>query len=179
MYVPEEVEKILFTREQLDERINQLGEQLTREYAGKNPLFLCVLRGAVMFFSDLIRTVECPLNIDFIRTVSYVGTKSSGSVKVDLMKVGDVSGRDVVIVEDICDTGRSLVEINKTLAAMSPRSLKTVCLLDKPSRRVVEFKPDYTGFVIDDLFVIGSGFDCDDNFRNLPYIGVFHSSNDV
>ena len=177
MYVPEEVEKILFTREQLDERVKQLGSRLTRDYAGKSPLFLCVLRGAVVFFADLIRTVECPLNIDFIRTVSYVGTESSGEVKVDLMKVGDVSGRDVVIVEDICDTGRSLVEINKTLGAMNPKSLKTVCLLDKPSRRVVEFKPDYTGFVIDDLFVIGNGFDCDDRFRNLQYIGVYHSLN--
>lgn len=173
MCVPEEVEKILFTRDQLDERVKQLGGQLTRDYEGKNPLFLCVLRGAVVFFADLIRAVECPLTIDFIRTSSYVGTNSGGEVEVDLMNVGDVSGRDVVIVEDICDTGRSLVEINKTVGAMKPKSLKTVCLLDKPSRRVVEFDPDYTGFVIDDLFVIGSGFDCDNNFRNLPYIGVY------
>ena len=173
MYVPEEVEKILFTREQIDERVKQLGEQLTRDYAGKDPLFLCVLRGAVVFFSDLMRAVECPLSIDFIRTASYNGTESSGTVEVDLMKIGDISGRDVVIVEDICDSGRSLVEINKALGALKPKSLKTVCLLDKPSRRVVEFEPDYTGFVIDDLFVIGSGFDCDGSFRNLPYIGIY------
>ena len=173
MYVPEEVEKILFTREQIDERVKQLGEQLTRDYAGKDPLFLCVLRGAVVFFSDLMRTVECPLSIDFIRTQSYNGTESSGTVEVDLMNVRDISGRDVVIVEDICDSGRSLVEINKALGAKQPKSLKTVCLLDKPSRRVVEFEPDYTGFVIDDLFVIGSGFDCDSRFRNLPYIGIY------
>lgn len=174
MYIPEGVERILFTREQIDERTKQLGKQLTRDYDGKDPLFLCVLRGASIFFADLIRTVECPLTIDFIRTASYVGTESSGSVTVDTMKIGDISGRDVVIVEDICDTGRSLAEINKTLGAMNPRSLKTVCLLDKPSRRTVEFRPDYTGFVIDDLFVIGNGFDCDDRFRNLPYIGVYH-----
>ena len=118
MYVPEEVEKILFTREQIDERVKQLGEQLTRDYAGKDPLFLCVLRGAVVFFSDLMRTMECPLSIDFIRTQSYNGTESSGVVKVDLMSVGDISGRDVVIVEDICDSGRSLVEINKALGAL-------------------------------------------------------------
>ena len=173
MYIPEEVEKILFTREQLDERIKQLGEQLTRDYADKDPLFLCVLRGAVVFFSDLMRAVECPLTIDFIRTASYNGTESSGVVEVDLMNIGDISGRDVVIVEDICDSGRSLVEINKVLGDMEPKSLKTVCLLDKPSRRVVEFKPDYTGFVIDDLFVVGSGFDCDSRFRNLPYIGIY------
>ena len=176
MYVPEEVEKILFTREQIDERVKQLGKQLTRDYAGKDPLFLCVLRGAAVFFSDLIREVECPLSIDFIRTASYNGTESSGTVEVDLMKIGDISGRDVVIVEDICDSGRSLVEINKALGAKQPKSLKTVCLLDKPSRRVVEFQPNYTGFVIDDLFVIGSGFDCDGQFRNLPYIGIFKST---
>lgn len=173
MYVPEEVEKILFTREQLDERIKQLGEQLTRDYGGKDPLFLCVLKGAAVFFSDLIRAVECPLTIDFIRTQSYNGTESSGVVEVDLMKIGDISGRDVVVVEDICDSGRSLAEVSKVLGAMGARSLKTVCLLDKPSRRVVEFEPDYTGFVIDDLFVIGSGFDCDSRFRNLPYIGIY------
>lgn len=173
MYVPKEVEKILFTREQLDECTARLGRELTRDYFDKNPLFLCVLRGAAVFFADLIRAVECPLNIDFIRTRSYLGTESTGNVEVDLMRIGDISGRDVVIVEDICDSGRSLVEINKALLALKPRSLKTVCLLDKPSRRVVEFQPDYTGFVIDDLFVIGSGFDCDGEFRNLPYVGIY------
>ncbi len=173
MYVPKEVEKILFTREQLDECAARLGKQLTCDYMGKNPLFLCVLRGAVAFFADLIREVECPLSIDFIRTQSYAGTESTGRVEVDLMKIGDISGRDVVIVEDICDSGRSLVEINKALGALNPRSIKTVCLLDKPSRRTVEFQPDYTGFVIDDLFVIGNGFDCDGRFRNLPYVGIY------
>lgn len=177
MYIPEEVERILFTREQVAERTNQLGAQLTRDYEGKEPLFLCVLRGAAIFFSDLIRAVECPLTIDFIRTSSYVGTNSSGKVEVDTMKVGDISGRDVVIVEDICDTGRSLAEMTKALSVMNPRSLKTVCLLDKPSRRTVEFQPDYTGFVIDDYYVIGSGFDCDNRFRNLPYIAVYKVNN--
>lgn len=173
MYIPKEVEKILFTREQLDECVVRLGQELTRDYADKEPLFLCVLRGAAVFFADLIRAVECPLNIDFIRTKSYAGTESTGHVEVDLMKIGDISGRDVVIVEDICDSGRSLVEINKVLGALKPRSLKTVCLLDKPSRRTVEFQPDYIGAVIDDLFVIGNGFDCDGKFRNLPYVGIY------
>lgn len=175
MYVPEEVKRILFTREQLNERVRQLGERLTIDYAGKTPLFVCVLRGAAVFFADLIRAVERPMDIEFIRTSSYVGTQSSGEVKVDLMNVGDISGRDVVIVEDICDTGRSLTAVNKALAALDPNSLKTVCLLDKPSRREVEFKPDYTGFVIDDLYVIGNGFDCDDKFRNLPYVAVYNA----
>ncbi|MDE6728601.1 MAG: hypoxanthine phosphoribosyltransferase, partial [Oscillospiraceae bacterium] len=132
--------------------------------------------GAAEFFSDLLRAVEWPVTIDFIRTASYSGTESTGNVEVDMMKVGDVSGRDVVIVEDICDTGRSLVEMCRTIGGMQPRSLKTVCLLDKPSRRVVEFKPDYTGFEIEDVYVIGNGFDCDNKFRNLPYIGVYKQS---
>ncbi len=173
MYTPKEVEKVLFTKEQLDERIKQLGGEITRDYADKEPLFLGVLRGAAVFLADLMRAVELPLTIDFIRTQSYVGTESSGKVEVDLMNIGDINGKDVVIVEDICDTGRSLTEINKALKALNPNSLKTVCLLDKPSRRVVDFQPDYTGFVIDDLFVIGCGFDCGGKYRNLPYIGVY------
>lgn len=173
MYIPKEVERILFTKEQLDERIKQLGEEITRDYAGSSPLLLGVLRGAAVFLVDLMREVELPVKIDFIRTQSYVGTESSGKVEVDLMNVGDISGQDVLIVEDICDTGRSLVEINKALKAKAPKSLKTVCLLDKPSRRVVDFRPDYTGFSIDDYFVVGSGFDCDGKYRNLPYIGVY------
>ena len=166
MYVPEEVERILFTREQLDECSARLGSELTRDYSGKNPLFLCVLRGAV----------ECPLDIDFIRTASYAGTESTGVVNVDMMRVGDVSGRDVVIVEDICDSGRSLDQMFKVIGSMNPSSLKSVVLLDKPSRRVVEFQPDYTGFVIEDLYVIGNGFDCDGRFRNLPYVGIYKQS---
>lgn len=173
MYVPKEVERVLFTKEQLNERISQLGAELTTALAGSEPLFLCVLRGASIFFADLIRAVELPLTIDFIRTSSYAGTQSAGSVEVDLMKVGSLEGRDVVVVEDICDTGRSLVEITNALSALKPKSLKTVCLLDKPSRRTVTFQPDFTGFVIDDFFVIGSGFDCDGQFRNLPYVGIY------
>ncbi len=179
MYIPKEVERILFTGEQLGERVKQLGEEITRDYAGREPLFLGVLRGAAVFLVDLMRVVELPLEIDFIRTQSYVGTESCGKVEVDLMNVGNIEGKDVVIVEDICDTGRSLVEINKALKAKAPKSLKTVCLLDKPSRRVVDFKPDYVGFSVDDLFVVGSGFDCDGKFRNLPYIGVYSSVNNV
>ena len=173
MYVPREVESVLFTREQLGARIEEIGDELTAEYADKNPLFLCILRGAAIFFSDLVRAVKCPLEIDFIRAHSYNGTESTGNVEVDLMNIGDISGRDVVIVEDICDSGRSLAEINRALSECNPRSLKTVCLLDKPSRRAVEFDPDLTGFVIDDLFVVGFGFDCDGKFRNLPYVGVY------
>lgn len=172
MYFPNEVERVLITKEQIKERVKQLGEMLTKEYDGKNPLFLCVLRGASVFLSDLIRNVECPLEIDFIRVHSYVGTSSSGEVQIE-GNFPDVSGRDVVIVEDIIDTARTLSKLKELLLGKEPKSLKIAALLDKPSRRVVKgFKADFTGYEIDDLFVVGYGLDCDMKFRNLPYIGV-------
>ncbi|MCH5204149.1 MAG: hypoxanthine phosphoribosyltransferase [Oscillospiraceae bacterium] len=170
--MPDEVEKILFTEEQLKARVKELGEQLTKEYSGRNPLFLCVLRGASVFFGDLIRNVECPLEIEFIKASSYVGTNSSGEVSVD-GEMPNISGRDVVLVEDIVDTARTLSRLKALLMKEAPKSLKVAALLDKPSRRVVEgFKADYTGYEIDDLFVVGYGLDCDMKFRNLPYVGV-------
>lgn len=175
MYLPDEVEKILFTEEQLKARVKELGEQLTKEYSGRNPLFLCVLRGASVFFGDLIRNVECPLEIEFIKASSYVGTNSSGEVSVD-GEMPNISGRDVVLVEDIVDTARTLSRLKALLMKEAPKSLRIAALLDKPSRRVVEgFKADYTGYEIDDLFVVGYGLDCDMKFRNLPYVGVLKS----
>ena len=174
MYIPNEIEKILFTEEQIADRVKELGAELTRDYSGKNPLFLCVLKGAAVFFSDLVRRVECPLEFDFLKASSYSGTNSTGEVK--LSAVPDISGRDVVLVEDIVDTARTLSVLKKHLLTLSPRSVKVACFLDKPSRRVVEgFKADYTGFETDDLFVVGYGLDCDQKCRNLPYIGVYKS----
>ena len=175
MYFPNEVEKVLFTEEQITVRVKELGAELTKEYSGKDPLFLCVLRGASVFFADLIRNVECSLEIDFIKAASYVGTNSSGDVTVG-GEMPDISGRDVVLVEDIVDTARTLSKLKTLLLDLKPRSLKVAALLDKPSRRAVEgFKADYTGYEIDDLFVVGYGLDCDAKFRNLPYIGVLKS----
>ncbi len=175
MYIPVGVGKVLFNEEQIQARVSELGKTLTKEYSGKNPLFLCVLKGAAVFFSDLIRKVECPIEIDFLKASSYVGTDSVGSVTLNMTSVPDISGRDVVIVEDIVDTARTLSLLKSELLGQSPASLKIACLLDKPSRRVVEgFHADYIGFEIDDLFVVGYGLDCDQKFRNLPYIGIFN-----
>lgn len=175
MYIPADVEKILFTEEQIRARVGELGKALTEDYAGKYPLFLCVLKGASVFFSDLIRRVECPIEIDFLRASSYVGTESGGSVLLNMTSVPDISGRDVVVVEDIVDTARTLSLLRSELSGRNPASLKVACLLDKPSRRVVEgFSADYTGFEIEDLFVVGYGLDCDQKFRNLPYIGIYN-----
>ena len=176
MYIPSEIESILFSEEQIALRVRALGEELTREYSGKNPLFLCVLKGAAIFYSDLVRRVECPLEFGFIKASSYMGTDSTGEVKLDVSSIPDVAGRDVVLVEDIVDTARTLSKLKTYMLTMNPSSVKVACLLDKPSRRVVEgFKADYTGFEIDDLFVVGYGLDCDQKCRNLPYIGVFKS----
>lgn len=175
MYIPVGVNRVLYTEEQIQKRVSELGKTLTGEYSGKNPLFLCVLSGAAVFFSDLIRRVECPLEVDFLRASSYVGTKSGGKVALNMTSIPDISGRDVVIVEDIVDTARTLSLIKSELLGYGPASLKIACLLDKPSRRVVEgFRADYTGFEIEDLFVVGYGLDCDQKFRNLPYIGIFN-----
>lgn len=174
MYIPNEIERLLFSEEQIASRVKTLGEELTRDYSGKNPLFLCVLKGAAVFFSDLVRRVECPLEFDFLKASSYSGTSSTGEVSLNLSILPDISGRDVVLVEDIVDTARTLSVLKKHLLTLNPNSVKVVCFLDKPSRRVVEgFKADYTGFEIDDLFVVGYGLDCDQKCRNLPYIAVY------
>lgn len=170
---PEKVETILFTDEQLKEKIRQLGSELTKEYNGKNPLFVCLLKGAAVFFADLIREVKCPLEIEFFRASSYSGTSTTGAVNAEERDIPDIRGRDVVLVEDIADTARTLSKVTAMFLAKEPRSLRTVCLLDKPSRREVDFTVDISCFEIDDLFVVGYGLDCDQRYRNLPYIGVY------
>lgn len=174
MFIPQEVGEILFTEEQIKQRVKEMGAQLTRDYKGKNPLFLCVLKGAAPFFTDLIREMEIEVQIEFIRASSYVGTESSGDVKLSITEFPDISGRDVVVVEDIIDTARTMSLLKEYLKDMSPASVKIASFLDKPSRRVVEdFKADYVGYSIEDHFVVGYGLDCDQRFRNLPYIGIF------
>lgn len=174
MFVPEEIGQILFTEQEIKERVKALGAEITRDYRGRNPLMLCVLKGATVFFADLIREIETEVQIEFIRASSYVGKSSSGKVTLDARDLPDVSGRDVILVEDIVDTARTLALLTERVSHMSPASLKVAALLDKPSRRVVEgFKADYTGFEIEDFFVVGYGLDCDQRFRNLPYIGIF------
>lgn len=174
MYCPEEIERVLISEEQIKQRVKELGETLTQQYADKNPLFLCVLKGSVVFFADLVREMSCPVEVNFIRASSYgSGTQSDGSVNISVSSGVQVSDRDVVIVEDILDTARTLYTLKNELLKREPRSLKIVTLLDKPSRRVVSgFSADLTGFEIDDYFVVGYGLDYSERFRNLPYIGL-------
>lgn len=174
MFIPQEVEKILFTEQEIKQRVKEMGAQLTEDYKGRNPLFLCVLKGAAPFFTDLIREMEIEVQIEFIRASSYIGTESTGDVRLSITEFPDIKGRDVVVVEDIVDTARTMSLLKKYLLDMSPASVKVASFLDKPSRRVVEdFRADYVGYSIEDHFVVGYGLDCDQRFRNLPYIGIF------
>ena len=174
MYCPDEIERILISEEEIRSKVAEMGRILTEEYKDKNPLFICVLKGSVVFFADLMREMHCPLEINFLKASSYgSSTVSAGSVKLDVGAGIKFKDRHVVIVEDILDTARTLYSLKNDLITRNPASLKIVTLLDKPSRRVVKgFTADYTGFAIEDLFVVGYGLDYDERFRNLPYVGT-------
>ena len=169
----DKVGKVLFTREQIEERAREIGEQIARDYAGEDIYLIGTLRGAVVWMADMMKNIPNDMEIDFIMASSYgSGTTSSGSVKIKKDLEGDIKGKNVIIVEDIVDTGTTLKFLKEHLAEREPKSIKICTLLDKPSRRVADIHADYTGFSIDNLFVIGYGLDYDQKYRNLPYIGV-------
>ncbi len=173
----QDLETILLSKEEIQNRINEVAKQLDEEYAGKNPLMVCILKGAVMFFSDLTRAMTIPLAIDFMALSSYgAGTRSSGEVRMIKDLDGKVEGRDIIIVEDIMDSGYTLTYLKKVLASRMPNSIKICCLLDKPSRREVDIQPDYVCFEVENQFVVGYGLDFDQKYRNLPEIGVLKPS---
>jgi hypoxanthine phosphoribosyltransferase len=159
-------------------RVAELGREIRRDYGPEKPVHLvAVLKGAFMFLADLMRTIDGPVSCDFIAVSSYgSGTTSSGEVRLTKDLDRSLEGRDVVIVEDIVDTGLTLSYLQEILKAREPRSLKTACLLSKPSRRKVDVKVEYIGFTIDDRFVVGYGLDVDEHYRNLSYIGVMAGS---
>ena len=168
------IQEILLTEEQIQERIKELGEILTAEYADKNPIIVGVLKGVVIFYADMIRHIKVPCQMDFMWISSYSGTSSTGNMKVRQDLSADIKGRHVLILEDIFDTGRSLQFLVDTLKAQNPASLKICTFLDKPERRRegITVKADYTGFTIPNEFVVGYGLDYNEQFRNLPYIGI-------
>jgi hypoxanthine phosphoribosyltransferase len=173
----ENVEYVMLTEEQIAARTKELAAQLDKLYEGRTPVVVCVLKGSVLFFSELIRNMKTMLTIDFISVSSYgSGTTSSGELKVKQDLSTDIKGRDVLIVEDIIDSGNTLYHLKKMLHQRMPSSVNIVTLLDKPARREVPMEPDYTGFVIEDEFVIGYGLDYAEEYRNLPYIGVLKRS---
>lgn len=163
----------LFTVEQIQKRVKELAERISRDYEGKELLVVPLLKGAFMFASDLVRAIRVPLRIDFISTSSYVNTESTGRVTVHWKLREKVTGKDVLLVEDIADTGITLDFVRKMLLEENPRSLKICAFLDKKERRLKAVPLDYVGFEIPDEFVVGYGLDYDDKFRNLPYIAIF------
>lgn len=173
MNMMDDVKEILLTEQDIKARIRDLGDQISADYAGKDLVLVTILKGAVMFLSDLMRHITVPCEIDFMVASSYgASTSSAGVIKV--LKDIDIplSGRNILIVEDILDSGLTLSHIRSLLESRNPASVKIVTLLDKPARRTVDLRADYLGFEIPDKFVIGYGLDYDEKYRNLPFIGV-------
>ena len=171
------VEKIMISAEQIQARVKELAAQLDRLYEGHKPLVVCILKGSTIFFADLIRNMNTTMDVDFMAVSSYgAGTVSSGELKIKKDLTTDIKGRDVLIVEDIIDSGNTLYHLKKMLITRQPASLNIVTLLDKPERREAPMEPEYKGFVIEDEFVIGYGLDYAEEYRNLPYVGVLKRS---
>lgn len=165
--------KILLSEEEVDKRIKEIGEQISKDYEGKNVHLICVLRGGSFFMCELAKRITVPVSIDFMSVSSYgSGTVSSGNIKINKDLDDSIAGKNVIVVEDIIDSGRTLSHLMELLKSRNPESLKLCTLLDKPDRRVVEVDVDYTCFQVPDLFVVGYGLDYDQKYRNLPYVGV-------
>lgn len=169
----QDVGKILASEEQIRRRVEAIGRQITLDYAGKEPVFVGVLKGCFMFMADLMRACDVTCTVDFMVVSSYgAGTVSSGAVEIVKDLSHDIAGKDVIIVEDILDSGNTLSYLKRYMSAREPASIRIVTLLDKPERRTADVEADYVGFTIPDAFVVGYGLDYDQKYRNLPYIGV-------
>ena len=169
----EDMECILLTEEQISQRVRELGEQISRDFEGREPLFVGVLKGCFVFMSDLVREVSLRCGVDFMVVSSYgASTKTTGAVEIIKDLSQDIQGRDVIIVEDILDTGVTLSYLTKYLRGREPASLSIVTLLDKPDRRRSEVVADYIGFTVPDAFVVGYGLDYAEKYRNLKYVGI-------
>ena len=170
-----DIARVLISEEQLSKRVREMAAEITRDYAGKNPTMICILKGAVMFYSDLLRNIPIPLTMDFMAVSSYGNkTKSSGEVEIRKDLSTSIEGKHVIIVEDIVDSGFTLSYLTRMLSSRGAASVKLCTLLDKPARRApgITLKSDYSGFVVGDEFVVGYGLDYAEYYRNLPYIGV-------
>lgn len=169
----QDIEKVLLSEAEIGEKVRELGQALAAEYRDKNPLVICVLKGAVVFMADLIRHMDIPCEMDFMAVSSYgSGVESSGMVKILKDLDTSVQNRHVLVVEDIMDSGLTLSRLVELLRHREAASVKVVTLLNKPERRKVDISPDYSGFEIPDEFVVGYGLDFAEKYRNLPYIGV-------
>ena len=168
----DDIEEVLFSPEQIQKRVRELGEQISRDYVGKEPHLVTIVKGSIPFLADLIRAIDTPLSIDLIGVASYSGTQSSGEVRLTKDLDDPIEGRHVIVVEDIIDTGLTLSYVLRNLRQRAPASVKVVTFLDKPAGRGTPIEADYVGFTIPDAFVIGYGLDWNQRYRNLPYVGV-------
>ncbi len=168
--------QIIINEKKIKNRIRQLGEELTEAFRNKNLTVIAISNGATIFVADLIRQIDLPMQLDSITAYSYEGTESSGKVKMLSRLKLEIKGRNVLLVDDILDTGRTISDITAFLKTLAPESVETCVLLDKPARRVVKIEADYVGFKIEDLFVVGYGLDYNEYYRNLPFIGKLEES---
>ena len=177
MSMHNDIQEILVTEQQLQQKIQELGAAISRDYAGKDLLLVAILKGSVVFMADLMRAITIPAAIDFMAVSSYgAGTKSSGVVRIMKDLDTHIEDYDLLLVEDILDSGNTLSYLRELLSDRKPRSIRIATLLDKPSRRVADIKADYLGFVIEDQFVVGYGLDYNEKYRNLPFIGILKPS---
>jgi hypoxanthine phosphoribosyltransferase len=168
-----DIQEILYSEEQIQAKIKELGETISQDYEGRNPLVICVLKGAFIFMADLVKNITVPLELDFMAVSSYgQSTKSSGIVKIIKDLDVPVEGRHILIVEDIIDSGLTLSYLIDVLERRNALSISVVALFNKPARRAVELEPDYSGYVLPDEFVVGYGLDYAEKYRNLPFIGI-------
>ena len=173
----QDVEQILYTEEQLRSRVKELGCQITADYAGRRPMLISVLRGSYIFMADLTRAINLDVTVDFMVVSSYgAGTVSSGQVEIKKDLSDSIEGRDLIIVEDILDSGNTLSYLLNVLEQRQPASIRLCTLMDKPERRTKPITADYVGFTIPDAFIVGYGLDFDERYRNLPYVGVLKPS---
>ena len=169
----DDIEKILYSTEEISELVDRIAAEIAEDYKGKEPVLIPILKGSILFFADLVRKLPLDCSFDFMAASSYgSGTESSGNVKITKDITADIKGKDVIIVEDILDTGNTLFYIKEYLEKYEPASVRICTLFDKPSRRKKDIKADYAGGEIDDMFIVGYGLDYDEGYRDLPYIGV-------
>ncbi len=164
---------VLINKSRLEKRIEELAKQIEKDYEGKNLIFIGILKGSVMFMTELAKNIKSNVEMEFMDVSSYEGTESTGNIKINSDIRNSIKGKDVIIVEDIIDTGRTLTFLIDYLKQKEPNSLKIATMLSKPSRRILELNVDYIGFSINDEFVVGYGLDYNEKYRNLPYIGYF------
>lgn len=167
-------EEVLFSREAIDKRVKELGKEISKSYNEKELVVVSLLRGSFIFAADLVREISVPVEVDFVTTASYGHSEvSTGEVKIVHDLRSNIEGKDVLLVDDIMDSGYTLESVINHLATKQPNSIKVCVMLDKPSRRKVDLSPDYTGFSIPDVFIVGYGLNYGDHFRNIPYIFTF------